>query len=627
MSSNREKLAALGIKVDLISGNMGKVPCPKCGSTSKHKNKPDLSVKIEEGLYKCHNPGCDFVGSVIPGTKSESKIKEYVLPKFHNTTDLPEKAVLYFQQRGIGQITIKKLGIQYGKTVMPQLYGPAFKKFTELGLPKEEAERAAWNDANVNTIQFPYFRGDQLVNVKFRGNGKIFKLSKKAELIFHNLNSLKGKKKAIIVEGEFDTASWIEAGADEEYGIISVPNGAVKTEDGKKPDLEYLDNCIDWFQGIEEIIIATDNDEPGLFLREELARRLGYDRCFKIDFGDIKDSNDYLINKGPKELLSLLEKRKEFPLAGILNPEDMFEEVDYILENGLQRGDLTGFENLDELLSWVKGQFTIVTGIPNAGKSPLVTMIMISLSIRHGWKWGIFSPEHHPMSIFLVKMIHVILGKKHHLKPQEKIDAKQFIKDHFKFIAPERGNVTIDGILQLAQMLVVRFGICGLLIDPWNKIEHTLPQGMNETNFISRELDKIIDFDQKHGVHTILVAHPTKVNKVSSANDAEYRVVTLYDIAGSANFYNKPDNGISFHRNFSLRQNELYVQKCKYEHVGKQGKCFWHYNINNTRFTPMGTAHDNSNWLVPKAEQTDLFRMEPNIVVPSSKDNDEDVPF
>lgn len=53
-----------------------------------------------------------------------------------------------------------------------------------------------------------------------------------------------------------------------------------------------------------------------------------------------------------------------------------------------------------------------------------------------------------------------------------------------------------------------RFGIRGLVIDPYNELDHQRPTYMTETEYVSQMLTKIKRFAQYHEVHVWLVAHP-----------------------------------------------------------------------------------------------------------------------
>lgn len=568
---NRTLLTNLGINITKIKFS-GKTICPNCSHARKNKKDECLSVNVVDGTYNCHN-GCGFGGKVHSNFYAPAP-KTYTRPKFTNTTKLSDKAVSWFFKRKITQTTLNAARVTESIAYMPQTQ-------------KEE-----------NTINFNYFREGELVNVKYRDGRKNFKMVKDAELIFYGIDDIKESDWCVIVEGEIDKLSFLQDGVTE---VVSVPNGASKSSTA---NLEYLDNCISYFETKKRIILATDSDEAGIYLRDELARRLGYDKCFKVDFNGSKDANEYLISNGDGSLKKIIEESNliEFPISGIVTSDMIWEDVENLFKTGLVRGDVTEMlDEFDKLVSFVPSLFMALTGIPNHGKSPFALMIMCSLSIKKGWKWGFFTPEHKPLQIFIAKICEMLLGKR--IRPEvgfskeEKLLAKSFINDHFFFIEPEDDDLTLTNILDKARTLVVRKGIRGLLIDPWNKLEHNMERGETETNYISRELDKIIRFNQKNLVFSIVIAHPTKIRK--NPGTGLFEVPNLYDIAGSSNWFNKPDIGITFYRNYKTNLSEIHVQKIKYDHLGEQGMVEVKYNINNGRFNNIIGNWDNSNWLLP----------------------------
>lgn len=605
--SNKQLLEELGINVNKIN-SQGHTLCPKCSHERKKKNDPCLSVNVNTGEYHCWNDSCDFKGGV-GGEKFIPMVKEYTRPKFVNTTQVSKFWVdWFFTERAIGQITLNKA------------------KLTESngfdGRP---------------LLNFNYFRENELINVKYRDIDKKFRLEKNAELIFYNLDAIREATWCVITEGEIDALSYIEVGVQE---VISVPNGASITSNAS---LEYLDNCIGYFSNKTKIILATDTDTAGMALRDELARRLGKERCFKVDLFGKKDANGVLKELGSQKLKSTIEDKNliPFPIDGVITADMMWDEMEDMFVNGLSRGVTTGkLEDLDKLISFVPGQLVVLTGIPNHGKSPFALMVMTCLSMQNGWKWGIFSPEHKPLKIFVSKMCELLLGKRMRkgigFSTREKELARDFITKHFFFIEPEDGECNLDNILSKSKQLVTQRGIKGLLIDPWNKLEHNIEKGDNETTYISKELDKVIKFNQKNEVLSIIVAHPTKVKKIFKSTLHE--VPSLYDISGSSNWFNKPDVGITFYRNFETKKSEIYIQKCKYEHLGEQGMCEVRYNMNNGRFCNKFGDYDNYNWLMPREAQTiievpEFKAREPLVPSKVNEDkkleelSDEEIPF
>lgn len=140
------------------------------------------------------------------------------------------------------------------------------------------------------------------------------------------------------------------------------------------------------------------------------------------------------------------------------------------------------------------------------------------------------------------------------------------------------------------------YGIKGLIIDPWNTISHTILKTETEAMYVGRILSKIIAFAEDCNVHVFLVAHPTKgINR-----EGHVRVANLYDISGSADFFNKTHNGISVHRVKDHDQNpdnlvEIHIQKIKFKFVGTIGECKLKYDIKTGRYetTHLDYPHNN----------------------------------
>ena len=102
-----------------------------------------------------------------------------------------------------------------------------------------------------------------------------------------------------------------------------------------------------------------------------------------------------------------------------------------------------------------------------------------------------------------------------------------------------------------------------------------------------------------------LVAHPTKLEKLSSGI---YPPPTLYDISGSANFYNQADYGLTVYRDFVNHRTKLIPTKVRFKNFGhpvSEGVLL-QYNPRNGRYqVPPGGINllDNSDWLQPKQQQ------------------------
>lgn len=529
-----------------------------------HSEKtPSFSVSESKGIYKCF--GCGKSGDVIQFLTDHERMnymqaikylsEKYNIPIEKDTKnyDIPEKrlekvhhdTIKYFEQRGISNNTLLRFGVTESVEWMP----------------KAQSE--------IRAICFNYFKNNHLVNIKFRAKDKDFKLAKNAELIFYNLDSLKDETTAIIVEGEIDCLSMYEAGF---YNCVSVPNGAGTGNQ----QLKYLDNCWQYFDDKERIILITDNDEPGRNLKNELARRLGKDRCMFVTYPEgCKDANDVLIKHGKPMLVSMVEQAKLWPIEGVTVVEDVYSEVcDYYL-NGYPKGCEAGIGEFDELLTFTGGQMTVVTGTPNSGKSEFIDYIVTSLARRHNWKFTVCSFEN-PTSIHITKLMEKFVGLSFNFRKEQSQRMQQhefeeaiYLTDmYFSFLNIQQADITVQGIITKLKEVVLKTGIKGVVIDPWNYIEHKIPSGYTETQYISEALTLFKEFALKCDVHLFIVAHPKKMVK---DNTGQYPPATMYDIAGSAHFFNKTDNGISIHRDFKNDTVTVYTQKVRFSWLGKIG--------------------------------------------------------
>ena len=531
-------------EINAPKGGENYMPCPECSKHRKHQKAKCFSWNNELMAGKCHNCEASFV-LYIPHEKE----KEYFAPTWKNKTELTEQATKWFEGRMISQTTLNEMKIYSDIEYMPQV------------------------SKETTVICFPFFRNGKLINIKYRTGAKEFKLVKDAELIFYNYDAIQLSKEIVIVEGEMDCLSYIQVGIK---NVVSVPNGA-------GINLEYLDRCFDLFETKEKVYLATDNDPKGIALRDELIRRLGSEKCYIVNFKDKKDANEYLCTYGGIALNDTIKNAIDIPVKGIINLSSQYDSIYNLFINGMQKGAMIDVPDIDKMISWELGRLAVVTGIPSHGKSEWVDFIVTKLNITQQWKVAYFSPENFPTMYHFAKICSKITGKDFkagYLKNDEFEKAFEYIKENYFFIYPE-DDMSFQSIIEKAKYLVRKNGIKILVIDPYNKIEHLREKGENETDYISRFLDKLVTFARTFNVLVFLVAHPRKMQKDGTG---KHEVPSLYDINGSANFYNKCDYGVSIYR--MPAENEVHIQvlKIKFKHLGDGGDAKMKYNYRNGRY-------------------------------------------
>lgn len=535
-----------------------RVVCPFCETQRRKKNIKDMTLtRKDDGaiVYYCHH--CGINGSVQPHIH---KIKEPILsaviePKIVEGV-LTSQHLAWLASRGISEQTAKKL----------KLFG-AEKFFSRLG-------------KFAPAIGFPYHRNGSPVSAKYRSiESKDFTQEAGGAHDFFALDLVTKGEPLIIVEGEMDVCAGIEAGLN---NIVSVPMGApIKVADGKTLPSEdkrfsFVWNARDIIDAAPYVVLATDQDGAGQALAEELARRIGKEKCklAKFPWKDLNEawSDDNPVpDDAPAERLNrIINEAKAYPINGLSDARTFEDKLTDLYNKGTGKGFSTGYKSLDQIYTIAPSQMTVVTGYPSSGKSNFVDQIMVNLARDHDWKFAVCSFENQP-EIHITRLMELwskqsFFDSKDRMTEATKKKAFNWVADHFLFIDTNGEEPsTMDSILQRARAAVKQMGVRGLVIDPYNYIE-VQNADKTETNAISDLLTKVKKFCMAHEVHTWFVAHPSKINR----SGTEQPRPDGMSISGSMAWWAKTDCGITVHRQDT--HVEIAVWKSRYRWVGTQGE-------------------------------------------------------
>jgi len=537
--------------------------CPFCSKDRKKSSDPCLFVHDEPDnqYYSCQH--CGEKGNIGVQDRYE-KVKEKArIPKNPGQLKAYSKDIsAYFNNRGITTGTLLK----------EEIYEPS---------------------GNNKVVGFPFYISKTLVNVKFlnidppKGKPKWFQLPKNigTKTCFLGLQNLninmdpKRQKKnfVIICEGEFDWLTWKGCGFK---NVLSVPMGAPseKAKDFSK-EFEYVTEK--YFQSLRPYIdvfyLSVDEDGPGKVLRDQLALQLGKERCRVIKYPTgHKDINAVLTHN--KELTmdfdreavkTCFKEASSYPIKGIIKPSDCRVELEAIAKGGLPPGLGIGIPEFDYLMTLKRKLTSYWTGIANMGKSTFVRWVLIKLVQNNpdlNLKFGLYTPENRPAVREFVMISQILTGKRfqrgfwNSMNEDQRRKSLNFIEKHFFLVAPGPRNYedfggkikvhqasTLDGIMEYFAYLAKTEGIFGYLIDAWNKIQHQVPKGMTDTNYIEQSLDRLLEFNDYYDCHGAIIAHPTKLEL--NKKTGKYEIPSMYDIKGSSAWYDRADYGVVIHRN------------------------------------------------------------------------------
>lgn len=454
-------------------------------------------------------------------------------------------------------------------------------------------------------LALPYRRGDAIVNVKFRRlDEKDHAQSKGGEKTWWNGDVLADRSLAdeplIITEGEWDALALLQVGFPR---VISVPEGAPnKSAEADAPKYSFIDT--EALRGITRIILATDGDANGAILMQDLTRILGPARCQWVPWpAECKDANDVLKKRGSGALRKAIESARWMDAPGLKRITDYppFDPSDRLV----WRAPITrDFENR---AGFMPGFISITTGIPSHGKSALMNAVTWELA-RQGVKSGIGSFEAPPNVEYVRDAGTYLLGRKpegHGPRPawttEEHDRVREWIDQNFVFLDPheqeggEQVDATLGWFLETAAAAHIRYGARFFLLDPWSDIRQDRDNGQSEHEFIQVALQAVKRFARRFDSHVNIVAHPKKIDADGRGSKRKLRTPTLYDISGSAHWYNMTSLGIVVHRDPGVDQNgdvdpndtrvRVVIEKSKFHSFqGKPGTCWMQFSPSSGRF-------------------------------------------
>lgn len=298
-------------------------------------------------------------------------------------------------------------------------------------------------------------------------------------------------------------------------------------------------------------------------------------------------------------------------LKGAYSAEEFADEIDELRVTGLVPGASLGWKTLEPYYTIPKGQWSVITGLSSSGKSTWLDNCFVRLAQLHGWKFLICSPENQPVKRHIAGLMEIVAGRKFgvpnlqfpnipsgaYMTEEEHRHAYAFVCKHFYFINPPETEFTVDGIKAIGEKVWEdEFRFDGMVLDPYNEIEHKRPRGMNETDYIATVIHTFRNFARKLDIHFWFVAHPTKpVRKSIRYNKGEitaadrkpvYDAITLFDISGSSNWKSQADFGAIVHRDLgdTTAPSIIEIEKVRFRENGSIGQVPMYYDYLCNRF-------------------------------------------
>lgn len=502
--------------------------CPFCHG-GQHKDKDTFAINKITGAYNCMRGSCNQTGNLFTLGKhlgvdivaeGQSYFREYRPKKIYKKpeteyTSLSRNVIDYFKTRGISEETLIKNKVTSDEkgNIVFNYYLDGELVFVKYKIPRKPKgnERKSWREADTRPI-------------------------------LYGMDDCNYSSPLIIIEGEPDKLVLNECGIE---NVVSIPSGT--------NDFTWVDECWEWLEKFDEIIIWGDNDSAGKGFQQEAIARLD-DWKLKVVKCEYKDANDMLFRiskeKGVDEAKELVRKCVESATAikkeYITNLADV-KRKDYRNIKAIS----TGFQELDNLIGGMYGGMLVIwTGYNGSGKSTILSNIILN-GIELGNRAFVYSGEL-PKEDFKEWMDLQLSGKQYlasydcPIKKQSiSIPDLKYYKyfDEFYnekiYLFDTEDYATDTQIISAMMYMAKREGIKVFAID--NMLTMNITESGDNNEKQAKLIIKLKGFARKFNAVVHLVAHPRKPGQ------GQIRV-DKYSVSGTANITDLADRVIGFHR-------------------------------------------------------------------------------
>lgn len=234
----------------------------------------------------------------------------------------------------------------------------------------------------------------------------------------------------------------------------------------------------------------------------------------------------------------------------------------------------SGWWELDQILKFYLGQFIVLTGIAGHGKSTFILNVLLKMALEKGVGSFMYVPENE--SHLKEKLKNIWMGTDNQF--DHFCHSQCFVQTAIPQMLQEPLH-DLPWVLDRACEAVAKDKVEMVLIDPWNELDRAKPKDMLMTDYIGESLMLVKQFCRSMNAVVIVVAHPTK-----AINQNGGRIVSLADIEGSMNWFNKCDNGLIVVRDNSSAR--VISAKVREIGAGKLGTCHFTVEPETGRYVP-----------------------------------------
>ena len=324
------------------------------------------------------------------------------------------------------------------------------------------------------------------------------------------------------------------------------------------------------------------------------AGRMEEEEVLRVLFREIEkrdiDSDDH----AKQTIISGIEKGKALPIKDIIDSEksvqrellindgDMsfissddedFRWIDDYSQGNIEIGLDTGDTTLDEYFRYKK-EFVIINGHSNVGKTTMALYLIANATIRHGWKWLIYSSENRTASVKMHLMQFAADRKVENMTYAQRKQAYKWVQEHFTLIN-NNGIYSYSDIILFMEKVMRQQTLDAVFVDPYNSLRLDMSgSSIGVHDYHYEAASQFLTFSKANEVAVWLNMHAFTEAQRRKGDDGLPVAPYAEDTEGGGKFVNRSDCFLTLHRKVQSpdhtirKMSELHVRKVREVETG-----------------------------------------------------------
>lgn len=234
-------------------------------------------------------------------------------------------------------------------------------------------------------------------------------------------------------------------------------------------------------------------------------------------------------------------------MSFISSDDEDFRWIDDYANGKIPVGLDTGDPEMDKHFRYKK-EFLIVNGHSNVGKTTMALYLMINASIRHGWKWVVYSSENRTASLKM-SLIQFALNKNiSSMNHMERKKAYEWVGEHFTVISNKQVYSYAD-IIVFLEKIMKQQEVDAVFVDPYNSLKLDMANtsiGVHDYHY--EAASEFLTFSTANNVAVWLNMHAVTEAQRRKGDDGLPVAPYAEDTEGGGKFVNRADCFVTIHR-------------------------------------------------------------------------------